>query len=64
MRQPANPYSKYSKKKARKDYYKNLQKMTPSERTKHNTITWIILILICVIGISFCGLEEFAKWAI
>lgn len=70
MPRPANPYSKYSKRKARKEFQVRDANMTQEERSKVDRISNTILLLILVVVFFFAflfggveGLSCAAKWA-
>ena len=70
MPRQANPYSKYSRRKARKEFQERYANMTPEERAKIDNPTTLIMIgiLVAVFFFAFLfggeeGLSCAAKWA-
>lgn len=70
MPRQANPNSKYSQRKARKEYQERYANMTPEERAKIDNPTTLIMIgiLVAVFFFAFLiggeeGLSCAAKWA-
>ncbi|SEG35833.1 hypothetical protein [Algoriphagus boritolerans] len=70
MPRPANPNSKYSQRKARREFQERYANMTPEEKAKIDNPTTLIMvgILVAVFFFAFLfggenGLSCAAKWA-
>ena len=62
-RKPVNPYSKYGRKKAREEYYRQRASMTPEQRSETDTWAFVILLVIVIIVFLIGGMEGLADWA-
>lgn len=61
-RKPANPYSKYSKRKAQEEYYRTRAKMTNDEKFTVDSWVFIILLIIAIVVFLVSGMDGLAKW--
>jgi hypothetical protein len=65
-KRPANPNTKYGRKRLRDEYYERKASMNPeqqSNQTKNETILFVIVVVV-IVGILFLfgGLEAVSKW--
>lgn len=64
-----NPSTKYGRRKAREQAYRNIENYTPEEKNEYNKIKFgcgftifIIFIVVCVLIFLIAGPEALIKW--
>jgi hypothetical protein len=64
-----NPYTKYGRRKAREQAYRNIQNYTPEEKTEYNKISCgcqvailIAFIVVCILIGVIAGPEALLNW--
>lgn len=66
QRKPYNPNTKYGRKKIREEYNQNYNNMSSDEKSEHNTLVFIFMIIAIIVfgGIIFLigGSDALFKW--
>lgn len=66
QRKPYNPNTKYGRKKLREEYYQKYENMNADEKSEHNNLTFILMLIAIVVfgGIAYLigGPEALLSW--
>lgn len=63
QRKPYNSNTSYGRKKLRDQAQKYYDQLPPEEKSNHNILGTLIIIVVCVIMFLILGADGFLKWA-